>query len=80
MNARDSTRTQYFAYDALNRVTLANTQASTGPNAWGQAFGYDPWGNLTQITVTQGSAPALSVSVNANNQISGSGHSYDASG
>lgn len=43
VNNRDTTRTQYFAYDALNRIDLANTQASTGANAWGQAFGYDPW-------------------------------------
>ncbi|MGH9356598.1 MAG: hypothetical protein ACRD10_10760, partial [Terriglobia bacterium] len=27
VNNRDSTRTQYFSYDALNRVALANTQA-----------------------------------------------------
>ncbi len=80
VNNRDSTRTQYFAYDALNRIVLANTQASSGANAWGQAFGYDPWGNLTNVNVTQGSAPALSVSVNGNNRISSSGYSYDAAG
>jgi len=80
VNNRDSTRTQYFAYDALNRIVLANTQASSGANAWGQAFGYDPWGNLTNVNVTQGSAAALSVSVNGNNRISSSGYSYDAAG
>lgn len=80
VNNRDTTRTQYFAYDALNRIDLANTQTSTGANAWGQAFGYDPWGNLTSVTVTQGTAPALSVGVNANNQLSGAPYSYDAAG
>lgn len=80
VNNRDNTRTQYFSYDALNRIVLANTQASTVANAWGQAFGYDPWGNLTSTTVTQGSAPSLSVSVNANNQITGAPFSYDAAG
>jgi RHS repeat-associated protein len=80
VNNRDNTRTQYFDYDALNRIDLANTQASSGVNAWGQAFGYDPWGNLTSVTVTQGSAPALNVGVNTNNQLAGSPYSYDAAG
>lgn len=41
---------------------------------------YDPWGNLTSVTVTQGTAPALSVAVNANNQLAGSPYTYDAAG
>ncbi|MGH9344143.1 MAG: RHS repeat domain-containing protein [Terriglobia bacterium] len=80
VNNRDNTRTLYFSYDGLNRIALANTQASSGANAWGQAFGYDPWGNLTSITVTQGSAPALSIAVNSNNQLAGAPYSYDAAG
>ena len=57
-NLRDATRTQSFAYDALNRIQLAATPAATGQNAWGQAFGYGPWGNLLVTALTQGAAPA----------------------
>jgi len=65
-----------YQYDSLNRLTLAQT---TNSSAWGQAFVYDGFGNLYQKNVTQGSAPTLSVSVNAaTNQISGQG--YDANG
>ena len=78
LNGRDNTRSQSFAYDALNRITLARTQATTGQNAWGQAFGYDPWGNLLTTALTQGAAPSFSVAANAQNQIVG--YCYDASG
>jgi REP element-mobilizing transposase RayT len=57
INGRDNSRSQSFAYDALNRIWLARTQATTGANAWGQAFGYDPWGNLLTTALTQGAAP-----------------------
>ena len=53
-------------------------RATTGPEAWGQSFGYDPWGNLLSVTVTQGSAPMLTVGANDQNQIPG--YSYDAAG
>ncbi|MGO8787983.1 MAG: RHS repeat domain-containing protein [Terriglobia bacterium] len=78
INGRDNSRSQSFAYDALNRITLARTQATTGQNAWGQAFGYDPWGNLLTTVLTQGAAPSFSVSVNGQNQIVG--YCYDAAG
>ncbi|MGH9325290.1 MAG: hypothetical protein ACRD2B_01170 [Terriglobia bacterium] len=62
-----------------NREAPSNPPSRiAGANAWGQAFGYDPWGNLTSVTVTQGSAPALSAGVNANNQLAGAPYSYDA--
>jgi RHS repeat-associated protein len=79
-NLRDNGRTQYFAYDALNRIVLANSQATSGSNCWGQAFGYDPWGNLTSISATQCATPGLSVSVGNNNRITSSGFSYDSAG
>ena len=78
LNGRDNTRSQFFVYDALNRITLARTQATIGQNAWGQAFGYDPWGNLLTTALTQGAAPSFSVSVNGQNQIVG--YCYDAAG
>jgi len=77
-NNRDTTRSQNFTYDVLNRLATAATQATTGANAWGLQFGYDAWGNLLTEAVTQGSAPILNVSVNANNRLAG--YSYDAAG
>ena len=78
INGRDNTRSQSFAYDALNRIWLARTQATTGANAWGQAFGYDPWGNLLTTALTQGAAPSFSVAANGQNRIVG--YCYDAAG
>jgi YD repeat-containing protein len=45
--------------------------------SWGQAFTYDGFGNLTGKSVTQGSAPTLSVSYDpaTNHQ---PGQSYNA--
>jgi YD repeat-containing protein len=66
-----------YQYDTLNRLISAQT---TGPD-WGQSFGYDGFGNLLSQTVTKGSAPSLSVTVNpATNRITNSGTSYDAKG
>ncbi len=64
-----------YGYDSLNRLISAS--ASSG--AWGQSFTYDGFGNLLQKTVTQGSAPTLSVAVDpATNRMVG--QSYDANG
>ena len=45
---------------------------------WGQAFGYDPWGNLLTTVLTQGAAPSFSVAANGQNRIVG--YCYDAAG
>jgi RHS repeat-associated protein len=45
---------------------------------WGNSYGYDPWGNLTQKAVTKCSAENLSLTALVNNQLSG--YSYDAAG
>jgi RHS repeat-associated protein len=45
-----------YTYDALNR--LATAQATSG--AWGNAYSYDGWGNLTGKAVTAGTAPTYS--------------------
>ena len=52
-----------YTYDALNRLASANTTNGT----WGQGFTYDGFGNLTQKTVTQNSAPAFSVAYDVAN-------------
>jgi RHS repeat-associated protein len=70
-----SGETVTYTYDSLHRLLTANG------SGWGEQYGLDPFGNLTSKTVTSGSGPSLSVSVNANNQIQGvSGLSYDANG
>jgi RHS repeat-associated protein len=45
-----------YQYDALNRLTAA----STTDTAWGNAYTYDGWGNLTGKSVTKGTAPTYS--------------------
>ena len=72
-NNLDGTRTQSFTYDQLSRLQTAQSPAS-----WGDSYTVDPWANLLQKTVTQGTAENLSIIVNAQNQIGG--FSYDARG
>ena len=87
VNALTSGRTQTFTYDNLNRWITAKSSATSGTYSWGQAVppysgdssnGYDRYGNLMKIDVTQGTAPALNISVNSYNQVSG--YSYDNDG
>jgi RHS repeat-associated protein len=85
-NYKDTTRSQTFAYDALNRLTSAQNAgtncAATTVNGkteyWGNSYGYDAWGNLLQKSVTKCSAEYLSVAALVNNRLSG--YSYDAAG
>jgi RHS repeat-associated protein len=87
-NHRDTTRTQFFTYDALNRITTADTNGlySNSPtNCWGESYTYDQWANLTAIGVVSSSyngctQESLSVTALSNNQLSATGFSYDASG
>lgn len=71
-----SGETVTYTYDSLNRLLTA-----TG-NGWGEQYGFDSFGNLLTKTVTSGSGPSLSQTVNpANNQIQGvSGLTYDVNG
>src|SRR6202043_2179271 len=58
-NNKDTTRTQQFTYDHLNRILTAETTSNhvTSPaNCWGEAYVYDnnttsagEFGNLTNI-------------------------------
>ncbi|MEO7652313.1 MAG: RHS repeat-associated core domain-containing protein, partial [Bryobacteraceae bacterium] len=62
--------------DSLNRLSKAE---SVGPQ-WGQAFTYDGFGNRLNTTVTKGSAPASSLTVDGNTNRLVGGYSYDANG
>jgi RHS repeat-associated protein len=83
-NNRDSTRTQSFTYDALNRITTGKTSSTSGSNCWGETYTIDQWGNLTTIGAVSGytgcTQENLSVSATTNNQLSASGYSYDLAG
>jgi len=85
-NNRDTTRSQNFAYDSLNRLFTAqttSTHATSPAHCWGEQFGYDPWGNLLNITAsstayTGCTQEAPSNTVNTKNQLVG--YCYDAAG
>ena len=47
-----------YTYDAVNRLLTATATSY----AWGQSYGYDGFGNLTDQNVTYGSAPSYSAS------------------
>jgi hypothetical protein len=49
---------------------------------WGNAYGYDAWGNLLQKTITKCGAEHLSVTADAHNWLhaSGTDYQYDAAG
>src|SRR5271165_935462 len=76
-NNRDSTRTEAFTYDSLNRISTAQSKGSQ----WGESFTIDSWGNMTKETPISGKTNHENLSTTAplpNNQLSGFG--YDAAG
>jgi len=81
-NNRDTTRSQSFTYDPLNRLATARTTSTTGSTCWDEAFGYDPWGNPLSIGRISGytcsNEELLSITATTNNQISGD--TFDAAG
>jgi len=87
-NNVDTTRSQSFTYDHLNRILTAettSTYATSPTHCWGESYTYDQWGNLTAIGVASTSynsctQESLSVTALSNNQLSETGYSYDASG
>ncbi len=89
-NYKDQNRNQTFTYDALNRLTSAQN-AGTDCSAkvlqnkteyWGNSYGYDPWGNLLQKSITKCGAENLVVTADTHNWIhaSGTDYQYDAAG
>jgi len=87
-NDRDTTRSQSYTYDQVNRVaTGAGSAYATSPaNCWGEQFGYDTtgnWGNLLSITpissaYTGCTQDSLSLTVSAYNRVSSL--TYDTAG
>jgi RHS repeat-associated protein len=83
-NNLNSSRSQAFTYDQVNRILSAGTTATNGTYCWGYQYSYDAWGNLlsqagwtpTYNGCTETTMAA--VTANGDNQISG--FSYDASG
>ncbi len=93
VNNRDTTRSQAFTYDALNRLSqaTASTYAVSPAHCWGESYQYDnqpsggAWGNFTAIGVASSSyngctQESLSLSVDSNNRINSSGYGYDTAG
>jgi RHS repeat-associated protein len=87
-NNLNSSRTQSFSYDQVNRILTAGTTATTGTYCWGYQYAYDggngAWGNLTQQAGWSpnynGCSEGTMGSVNADGNNHISGFSYDASG
>src|SRR5262249_1049476 len=87
-NNLDSTRSQTFTFDQLNRISSAQTTStySTSPaHCWGETYTLDAWANLSAIVPTTNSAytgctqeSGFTQTANANNQLPNFG--YDASG
>lgn len=69
-----------YQYDSLQRLISAMTTHTTGTAPqWGQGYTYDGFGNMTAQSVTKGSAPTFSLSINAaNNRLTN--FTYDANG
>jgi len=57
-NNLDTTRSQTFTYDQLNRITGAltsSTHATSPAHCWGETYALDAWGNLNSIAPTTNS-------------------------
>lgn len=79
-NSVDSSETQAFAYDNLNRISSGVTKATSGNDCWGYTFGIDVVANLTSQTLTQCSGGTLNVTTDGYNHLVASGYSYDNAG
>ena len=65
-NVKDSTRTQSFTYDALNRLLTAGDQTH-----WANSYVYDAFGNLTNKTPGSPAGENLNKTADTNNHLSG---------
>ena len=72
-NVKDTTRTQSFTYDPLNRLLTAGDQTH-----WSNSYVYDAWGNLYQKNPGTLPGEGLSKVPDTNNHLSGM--TYDAGG
>lgn len=89
VNNRDTTRSQFFAYDALNRLQSAHTTSTyaTSPtHCWGESYGVDGWGNMSAMSVLNSQytgctqEPGFSVTATVQNQLPITGNKYDSAG
>src|ERR1051326_3448966 len=62
-NLKDSTRTQTFTYDPLNRLLTAGDNGH-----WANSYTYDPWGNLTNKTPGSPAGENLNMPPDTNNR------------
>jgi RHS repeat-associated protein len=79
-NNRDTTRSQAFTYDQVNRITTAQTPTPCASNCWSQTFTYDQWANLQAVAATGTAPPLTNLAVNTSNRITLAGFTYDAAG
>ena len=87
-NNLDTTRSQTFSYDQVNRITAAqsaSTFATSPAHCWGETYGLDAWGNLQSIAPTSNSSytgcseeSGFTKLADTNNHLAT--FSYDASG
>ncbi len=78
-NNIDNGRTVTVGYDPLNRISSAKTQATSGADCWGQTYGYDVWGNILSLGISQCSGTPLNLTI-VNNKISTTGYVNDGNG
>lgn len=88
INNLDTTRSQTFTYDQLNRITSAQTTSNHSTSAahcWGETYNLDAWANLLSIAPTTNSAytgcsieSGFTKTADGNNHVSG--FTYDTSG
>lgn len=86
----DTSRSQTFTYDSLNRLATAQTTfpyAISPGHCWAETYTYDSWGNLYQFGANSNTQSAyigcsqesgLSTSANTKNQLTS--YSYDSAG
>lgn len=81
-NNLNSSRSQAFSYDQLNRISTAETTATTGSFCWGYQYSVDAWGNLNAQAGLSGYSGCTeyvsSAAADVNNHLVGL--SYDAAG
>ncbi|WP_158603876.1 RHS repeat domain-containing protein [Cryobacterium tepidiphilum] len=65
-----------YTYDTAGRLTQAKITGGTSPTTYN--YTYDARGN--RLTVSGGTAPARTLTVNAANQITSTGYTYDGAG
>jgi RHS repeat-associated protein len=90
-NNKDTSRSQSFGYDPLNRLAWAQnagtdctkTTVNGKTEYWGNSYGYDAWGNLLTKTVTKCGAESRNLTADGQNRVhvtAGADYQSDAAG